>query len=49
MEIDRFIRPQIIADLKQDNKIVLLNGPRQSGKTTLSKQIIREMEMKSLN
>jgi predicted AAA+ superfamily ATPase len=48
MEIDRFIRQQMIADLKQQNKIVLLYGPRQSGKTTLSKQIIREMDMKTL-
>ncbi|MCX6243390.1 MAG: ATP-binding protein [Bacteroidetes bacterium] len=48
MEIDRFIKPQIIAALKQHKKIVLLYGPRQSGKTTLSKQIIREMELKTL-
>ena len=48
MEIDRFIKPQIIADLKQLKKIVLLYGPRQSGKTTLSKQIIREMDLKTL-
>ncbi len=48
MEIDRFIKPQIIADLKQHKKIVLLYGPRQSGKTTLSKQIIREMDLKTL-
>ncbi len=48
MEIDRLIRPQITNDLKHHRKIVLLYGPRQSGKTTLSKQIIREMELKTL-
>ncbi len=48
MNIDRLIKPQIIADLKQLNKVVLLYGPRQAGKTTLSKQIIQEMGLKTL-
>jgi uncharacterized protein len=48
MEIDRLIKTQIISDLKQNKKVVLLYGPRQAGKTTLSKHIIQEMGLKSL-
>jgi predicted AAA+ superfamily ATPase len=48
MEFDRLIKTQIISDLKQHNKVVLLYGPRQAGKTTLSKHIIREIGLKTL-
>jgi len=48
MKIDRLIRKQLISDLEQGNKIVLLYGPRQAGKTTLSKQIIRDTGMKAM-
>ena len=34
--------------MKQFNKVVLLYGPRQAGKTTLSKSIIQEVGLKTL-
>ncbi len=48
MDIDRLIKPQIIADLKRQRKVVLLYGPRQAGKTTLSKNIVQEIGLKTL-
>jgi hypothetical protein len=48
MEIYRVIKTPIINDLKQLNKVVLLYGPRQAGKTTLSKTIIKEVGLKTL-
>jgi predicted AAA+ superfamily ATPase len=48
MEINRLIKTQIISDLKQQKKVVLLYGPRQAGKTTLSKQIIQDIGLKTL-
>lgn len=35
--IERYITPQILKDL--ENKIIILTGPRQAGKTTLSKSL----------
>jgi predicted AAA+ superfamily ATPase len=49
MNIGRLIKTQIISDLRQQTKVVLLYGPRQAGKTTLSKQIIQEMNLKTLS
>ena len=37
---------QIIYDLLKDFKIVSINGPRQSGKTTLAKEIAKNLKMK---
>jgi predicted AAA+ superfamily ATPase len=48
MEIDRLIKTQIINDLQKHKKVVLVYGPRQAGKTTLSKHIIREIGLKTL-
>ena len=48
MEINRLLKTPIINDLKQLNKVVLLYGPRQAGKTTLSKNIIQEVGLKTL-
>jgi predicted AAA+ superfamily ATPase len=48
MEISRFIQSKILSDLKQLNKVVLIYGPRQAGKTTLSKRIIQEIGLKTL-
>lgn len=48
MEINRLIKTQLIADLSTLGKVVMLYGPRQAGKTTLSKQVIQEMDLKTL-
>jgi predicted AAA+ superfamily ATPase len=48
MEINRLIKTQIISDLKHLNKVVLLYGTRQAGKTTISKHIIQEISLKTL-
>jgi len=44
MYIRRNITP-IIYELLEDFRIVAINGPRQSGKTTLSKEIAKELNM----
>jgi len=44
MYIKRSITP-IVHELLKDFKIVSINGPRQSGKTTLSKDIAKELGM----
>ena len=36
--IDRALAPQVSADL--EDKMVLLSGPRQSGKTTLARAVL---------
>jgi hypothetical protein len=37
--VDRYLRSQVVADLKR--KMVFLGGPRQVGKTTLAKRLLR--------
>jgi uncharacterized protein len=37
--MDRYLKPQVVADLKR--KMVFLGGPRQVGKTTLAKSLLR--------
>ena len=44
MNIQRKITP-IIYDLLKDFKIVSINGPRQSGKTTLVKEIAKNLKI----
>jgi len=44
MYIKRNITP-IIYELLDDFRIVAINGPRQSGKTTLSKEIAKDLDM----
>lgn len=44
MYIRRSITP-LVYELLEDFKIVSINGPRQSGKTTLSKEIAKELGM----
>jgi len=44
MYIKRNITP-IIYELLDDFRIVAINGPRQSGKTTLSKEIVKDLDM----
>ncbi|MBL7780092.1 MAG: ATP-binding protein [Saprospiraceae bacterium] len=41
--IPRSIAPQIIHDLTTSNKIVILYGPRQVGKTTLARQVLAQL------
>ena len=48
MEIDRLIKSHLVSDLKNQRKVVLLYGPRQAGKTTLSKQVIQELGFRTL-
>ena len=43
MYIQRNIKPYIL-DLLQAFKIVIISGPRQSGKTTLAKEIAKELQ-----
>jgi uncharacterized protein len=37
--MDRYLKPQVVADLKR--KMVFMGGPRQVGKTTLAKSLLR--------
>lgn len=46
--IKREIKNRIIDKLKNSNKIVALFGARQVGKTTLSKEIVKELNFKTL-
>ena len=39
----RRIKPQLEADLATSNKILILYGPRQVGKTTLVKELIKNL------
>jgi predicted AAA+ superfamily ATPase len=48
MIISRSISGPVLKDLTESGKIVLLYGPRQAGKTTLSKMIIEKIGIKSL-
>ncbi len=48
MEIRRRIEAQLLMDLMQSSRVILLYGPRQAGKTTLSKHVIQQMGLKTL-
>lgn len=48
MEIRRAIKADIIGKLKSSNKIIIIYGPRQVGKTTLANKIIEELKVKTL-
>ena len=48
MMIPRFIQKQCIDHLKASNKIILIYGPRQAGKTTLVKQLGKDAGLKVL-
>ena len=47
MLIPRLITKQVLKDLTQSGKIILIYGPRQAGKTTLSKLIIEKAGLKT--
>ena len=44
-ELIRYVEPVIISDLA--GKMVFLAGPRQSGKTTLAKKLLRDFDQDS--
>jgi len=46
--IPRFIQKQCIDHLKASNKVILIYGPRQAGKTTLVKQLGKDSGLKVL-
>ena len=48
MLLQRILQKQILNDLMSSNKVIILYGPRQAGKTTLSKEIIKQTGLKSL-
>ncbi len=48
MYIKRAIKNQIIKKIKSTEKIAIIYGPRQIGKTTLAKKIIKELQLKTL-
>lgn len=48
MNIDRLVKKQVTEALMLQKKVILIYGPRQAGKTTLSKQIIRDSGLKTL-
>jgi predicted AAA+ superfamily ATPase len=48
MQINRFLEAPLLDDLLKARKIIVLYGPRQAGKTTLSKKIIQESGLKCL-
>ncbi|PJB58369.1 MAG: AAA family ATPase, partial [Bacteroidetes bacterium CG_4_9_14_3_um_filter_41_19] len=48
MQIQRILKTQLQNDLMNSGKVIVLYGPRQAGKTTLSKMIIEETGLKSL-
>jgi predicted AAA+ superfamily ATPase len=48
MKYARKIHPMLLDDIKSSNKVIILYGPRQSGKTTLSKLAAEELNYKSL-
>lgn len=49
MDIPRLIKSQLLYEVMKSGKVVLLYGPRQVGKTTLSKKIIQETGLKTLS
>lgn len=49
MNIDRLVKKQVTEALMLQKKVILIYGPRQAGKTTLSKQIIRDSGLKTLS
>lgn len=48
MLISRILTDLISKDLKHSGKVIILYGPRQVGKTTLSKQVIEDTGFRSL-
>lgn len=49
MKIQRIIKDKIIKNILETDKITIIYGPRQVGKTTLSKDIIKALNYKTLS
>lgn len=49
MKIRRTIKQEIIKNIKESDKISVIYGPRQVGKTTISRDIIRALNLKTLS
>lgn len=49
MKIKRQIKGKIIKNIENTDKIAVIYGPRQVGKTTLSQEIINELKLKTLS
>jgi len=49
LKIHRIIEEQIIERLNGSNKIVIIYGPRQVGKTTLAEVILANLDLKTLS
>lgn len=48
VKIQRILKTQLLDDLLNSGKVIVLYGPRQAGKTTLSKMVIEETRLKCL-
>lgn len=48
MDVNRYIFQEILEKLQNDNKVIVLYGARQVGKTTLVKKLIEELKLKTL-
>jgi len=48
MLIQRILKEQINSDIINSDKVIILYGPRQAGKTTLSEAVIKNTALKSL-
>lgn len=46
--IDRAIKTPLLDSVLHSNKVTMLYGPRQAGKTTLSKEVIHETGLRCL-
>ena len=49
MKIKRLIKEKIIENIRNTNKISIIYGPRQVGKTTLSKEIVADLKLNTLS
>ncbi len=49
MHINRALKVEIISKLKDSNKIIILYGPRQIGKTTLANRVIEDLGFRTLS
>ena len=48
MEINRALTHKISEKILDGEKIVVLYGPRQSGKTTLAREVLKQLDLKTL-